>query len=59
MCGLVTRQVQSVATHVTATSHSCDASARLIIFQKTIIGQSVAMGKKEKNAAHQSYEKVR
>lgn len=34
VCGLVTSQVQSVATHVTATSHSCDASARLIILKK-------------------------
>ena len=33
VCGLVTSQVQSVATHVTATSHSCDASARLIILK--------------------------
>ena len=46
MCGLVTSQVQSVATHVTATSHSCDALARLIIFKKTMTGQSVAMQKK-------------
>ena len=56
MCGLVTSQVQSVATHVTATMHSCDALARLIIFKKTMTGQSVAM---QKNPAHQSYEKVR
>lgn len=46
VCGLVTSQVQSVATHVTATSHSCDALARLIIFKKTMTGQSVAMQKK-------------
>ena len=33
VCGLVTSQVQSVATHVAATNHSCDALARLIILK--------------------------